>query len=225
MELRYFPRVGCVCSSFFCSRSCRWDRSRSWLISSPYSWRPSARLAGGPSYSREGHPQWCADAYRGTVVTHCDSCSKFASPLLQRTAHVGRMAPEKTGNFRRLISLLQHGGLDETASHFTDGSALSPSCQSLRFEPSRPEAWTRRWRDMSRHYHKECEYRKSITVPTLTSRKHLLRTPRALLSLYIYIQNHVGMCVSPAILGYGIFTRRGMSCAYIRVRRSLVFDY
>lgn len=43
MELRYFPRVGCVCSSFFCSRSCRWDRSCSWLISSPYSWRPSDR--------------------------------------------------------------------------------------------------------------------------------------------------------------------------------------
>jgi hypothetical protein len=28
--------VECACSSFFCSRSCRWDRSPSLLISSPY---------------------------------------------------------------------------------------------------------------------------------------------------------------------------------------------
>jgi len=62
----------------------------------------------------------------------CDSCSDFASLLLQRTARVGRMAPQKTGNLQCLISLLQHGRLDETASHFTDGSALSPSCHSLR---------------------------------------------------------------------------------------------
>jgi hypothetical protein len=91
---------------------------------------------------------------------------KIASPLLQRTAHVGGVAPQKTGNLRRLISLLQHGRLDKTASHFTDGSALSPSCHSLRFQPSRPEAWTRGWRGMSRHYHNERKYRKfSDTAP------------------------------------------------------------
>src|SRR3989304_6072973 len=37
----------------------------------------------------------------------------------------------------------QHGHLDETALHFTDRSALSPSCHSLRFQSSRPEAWAR----------------------------------------------------------------------------------
>ena len=96
---------------------------------------------------------------------NCDSCSNVVSPLLQRTAHVGRMAPCKTCNLRRLISLLQNSRLDETASHFTDGSALSPSCHSLRFQPSRPEAWTRGWRGMSRHYHNKRKYRNSDTVP------------------------------------------------------------
>src|SRR3972149_3212794 len=28
-----------------------------------------------------------------------------------------------------------------------------PSCHSLRCQPSRPEAWTRGWRGMRRHYH------------------------------------------------------------------------
>jgi len=75
------------------------------------------------------------------------------------------MAPQKTGNLRRLISLLQHNRFDETASHFTDGSALSLSCHSLRFQPGRPEAWTRGWRGMSRQYHNERKYRNSLTAP------------------------------------------------------------
>ena len=63
LELRYDPRVGCARSAFFCSRSCRWDRSPSWIISSPYSWRPSDRLARS-SYLRAVYPHWYADFYR-----------------------------------------------------------------------------------------------------------------------------------------------------------------
>ena len=74
-------------------------------------------------------------------------------------------ATEETCNLRRLISLLQHNRLDKTASHFTDGSALSPACHSLRFQLSRPEAWTRGWRGMSRDYHDKHKHRNSDTAP------------------------------------------------------------
>ena len=59
----------------------------------------------------------------------------------------------------------QHSRLDESASHFTDGSALSPSCYRSRFQPSRPEAWTRGCRGMSRHYQDKRKYRKTDTAP------------------------------------------------------------
>ncbi|HKZ76961.1 MAG TPA: hypothetical protein VJ124_01455, partial [Pyrinomonadaceae bacterium] len=67
----------------------------------------------------------------------------FPLPLLQRTVHVGGVAPQKTGTLRRLISLLQHGRLDEIASHFTEGSALSrlaTACGSSRAGTKRGQA-------------------------------------------------------------------------------------
>jgi CheY-like chemotaxis protein len=81
LELRYFPGVGGVCSAFSCSRSCRWDRSCSWLMSSPYSWCPSvAPVSGMATAGHAGPPKLLSFSYFARSLVPVTSAAAGATP-------------------------------------------------------------------------------------------------------------------------------------------------